>query len=141
MIKSYIDAWKKCLQWRGRTRRRDYWFYILADAIIAFLLIVLLGMPEWLEWGYENETGFYIFFFFLIYGYSLLSLLPTLAITVRRLHDVNKPGWYFLIGAVPFIGNLWFLLLMCTKGTYGDNDFGSDPIEEVYYNPNNDPDF
>ncbi len=138
MIKAYINAWKQCLEWHGRTRRRDYWLYILVDSIIASVLIVLLNLPDWYKWDYESETGFYILLFIVIWGYVLLSLLPTIAITVRRLHDVNKPAWYFLIGLVPIIGNLWFFVIMSTKGTYGDNDFGPDPKGAVYYVP--DPD-
>jgi len=72
------------------------------------------------------------------YIYSLFSLamiIPGLAVMVRRLHDVNKSGWFFFIVFIPLVGVIWLLVLMCTEGTLGDNEYGSDPkaFEAVAY--------
>jgi uncharacterized membrane protein YhaH (DUF805 family) len=57
--------------------------------------------------------------------FGLAILLPSLAVTVRRLHDQDKSGWWIFITFVPFIGGIWFLVLMCLAGTPGPNRFGA----------------
>lgn len=59
--------------------------------------------------------------------YSLAIFIPNLAVIVRRLHDQDKSGWWFLIGLVPIIGGIWLLILYLTDGTPGPNRFGPDP--------------
>ena len=59
--------------------------------------------------------------------YSLAVLVPSLAAGVRRLHDVGKSGWFTLIIFVPLVGAIWLLVLYCTEGTDGTNEYGPDP--------------
>lgn len=59
--------------------------------------------------------------------YSLAVLVPSLAVSVRRLHDVGKSGWYHLILLIPIAGWIWFFVLMVTEGDSGDNSYGPDP--------------
>ena len=59
--------------------------------------------------------------------YSLFVLLPGLAVSVRRLHDVGKSGWFLLIALIPLLGAIWLLILMCTDGQPGDNKYGPNP--------------
>jgi uncharacterized membrane protein YhaH (DUF805 family) len=59
--------------------------------------------------------------------YSLAIFIPNLAVIVRRLHDQDKSGWWFLIGFVPIIGGIWLLILYLTDGTPGPNQYGPDP--------------
>lgn len=66
-------------------------------------------------------------FFYL--GYFLAILIPGLAVIVRRLHDIGKSGWWFLINLVPIIGFIWFLALMVTEGDLRDNKYGPNPKE------------
>ncbi len=58
---------------------------------------------------------------------SLIFIIPGLAVAVRRLHDVEKSGWFLLIGFIPVIGAIWLLVLFCTEGTRGENKYGPDP--------------
>jgi uncharacterized membrane protein YhaH (DUF805 family) len=55
------------------------------------------------------------------------TLLPHLAVSVRRLHDVNRTGWWYLLGFVPLLGAIVLLVWFCTDGTRGPNRFGADP--------------
>lgn len=64
--------------------------------------------------------------------YSLAFLLPTIAVVVRRLHDIGKSGWWYLISFIPLVGVIWFLVLMCMDGTHGENKYGLDPKEGSY---------
>ncbi|QJQ52402.1 hypothetical protein ADP71_40730 [Vitreoscilla sp. C1] len=59
--------------------------------------------------------------------FCVAVFLPQLAVSVRRLHDINKSGWWILIGLIPLVGGIWFIILMCTDGTPDDNQFGSNP--------------
>ncbi len=68
--------------------------------------------------------------------FVLVIILPSLAVTVRRLHDVNKSGWMVLISFIPIIGAIWLFVLTTSDGTIGDNDYGPDPKGRMMGNPN-----
>jgi uncharacterized membrane protein YhaH (DUF805 family) len=59
--------------------------------------------------------------------YSLAVLVPGIAVAVRRLHDIDKSGWWLLISLIPLIGAIWLIVLLATEGTRGSNPFGADP--------------
>jgi uncharacterized membrane protein YhaH (DUF805 family) len=65
---------------------------------------------------------------FLSLIWSLAVLLPGIAVAVRRMHDLDKSGWWVLIGLIPIIGWIIFIIWACTKGTDGSNRFGPDPL-------------
>lgn len=59
--------------------------------------------------------------------YSLFIFLPSLGVSIRRLHDINKSGWWFLLIFIPLIGAIVLIVFDCTEGTRGNNDYGPDP--------------
>ncbi len=61
--------------------------------------------------------------------FSIATIVPSLAVQVRRLHDIDKSGWWILISFIPIIGAIWLIVWFCLKGTEGDNRFGSDPLQ------------
>lgn len=103
----------------GRARRSEYWFFVLFNMIFAICAMVLdnlLGLNfDPIPYGW-----FYI-------SYVLAVFIPGLAVAVRRLHDVNKSGWFFFIVLVPIIGSIWLLVLFFSDGTTGKNNYGEDP--------------
>lgn len=103
----------------GRARRSEYWYFTLFNIIFVILAMTLdsvLGL-NFAPLPYGP-----------IYGlYTLAMLIPGIAVAVRRLHDVNKSGWFFLIALVPLIGGIWLLILFCSEGTKGANNYGTDP--------------
>jgi uncharacterized membrane protein YhaH (DUF805 family) len=110
----------------GRARRSEYWYFLLMNMIIAIVAIIIDSVSGLniapLPYGYV-----YI-------GYALLTLLPGLAVAVRRLHDVGKSGWFILISFIPFIGAIWLLVLFCSEGESNTNAYGPDPkndFEEI----------
>ncbi|HWQ71876.1 MAG TPA: DUF805 domain-containing protein [Desulfitobacteriaceae bacterium] len=107
---------RKYVVFEGRARRKEYWMFVLFNLIFmtaAYLLDSILSG----NMGYG-----------LIYTiYSLAVLLPGLAVSVRRLHDIGKSGWFILISLIPIIGCIWLLILMCQDGNAGDNKYGPDP--------------
>ena len=58
-------------------------------------------------------------------------MIPGLAVAVRRLHDVGKSGWFFLIALIPIIGSIWLLVLMATDSIHGENKYGANPKEVI----------
>jgi uncharacterized membrane protein YhaH (DUF805 family) len=109
----YIDVLRKYAEFSGRSRRKEYWMFVLVNLIVSIVLTFtegLLGGP-----GAVSVL------------YSLAVFIPTLAVSVRRLHDTERSGWWLLIGLIPVIGALVLLVFMILEGHSGDNDYGSDP--------------
>ena len=94
------------VDFNGRSRRSEYWWAYLAVVIISAVLTVVLGE--------------------LAYIWSLATLVPQIAITIRRLHDIGKSGWYYLIGLIPLVGGIILLVWMCQDSTE-DNQWGPNP--------------
>ncbi len=120
-MKWYITVLKKYAVFSGRARRKEYWMFVLFNLIFSIIAIVLdnvLGTAS-------EQLGYGI----LYVVYSLAVLLPNLAVTVRRLHDVGKSGWWIFISLVPIIGGIWLLVLLATDSQPGENKYGSNPKE------------
>ena len=64
--------------------------------------------------------------------YTLVTLIPWLALNVRRLHDIGKSGGYIFINLIPVIGRIWYIVLVATEGEYGSNNYGPDPKGENF---------
>jgi uncharacterized membrane protein YhaH (DUF805 family) len=101
----------------GRARRSEYWSFTLFHSL-AVLLAMFVSYLVMLT----NPALAIILYSFVIFG----TLLPHLAVSVRRLHDINRSGWWYLFGLVPLLGTIALLVLLCTDGTRGPNRFGAD---------------
>lgn len=123
-MKWYTHVLKNYVNFNGRARRKEYWMFFLFNlifAVCAAILDNLLGLSSKDMGGYGP-----------IYGlYALATLLPGLAVAVRRLHDIGKSGWFLLIGLIPLIGGIWLLVLMCTDSQPGSNEYGANPKENT----------
>ena len=97
-MKYYIEVLKKYAKFEGRARRKEYWMFILFDFIFAIAAAVL---DEIL--GSEPVIS-------IVYG--LVLILPTLAVTVRRLHDTNRSGWWILLFVIPLITMFFFCVFI-----------------------------
>ena len=112
----------------GRARRKEYWMFTLVYVIILIGCTVLdnvLGTVFMMDAGPLGEIS-------MGYGWAyiicwLIHFIPGLALAVRRLHDVGKSGWFYLIFLIPFIGGVWLLVLFCLEGKKEDNKYGSNP--------------
>ena len=110
MVKKYAD-------FSGRASRSEFWFCQLFFLIIGFIV----GIIDAMVLGYVYEAGP-----FELISYVII-IIPAIAVTARRLHDVNLSGWWQLI-ALTIVGIPIYLYWLIIKGTDGNNDFGSDPI-------------
>lgn len=105
-----VTCFKKYVDFSGRARRSEYWYFALFTGIVEFVLgLICRDIP------------------IIISLFSLATMLPTLAVTWRRLHDVNKCGAWVFISLVPIVG--WILLLVwsCKDSNPGENRFGPCP--------------
>jgi uncharacterized membrane protein YhaH (DUF805 family) len=96
----------------GRARRSEFWYFTLVNFIVAVILSIIASI-----------AGFVIY---LYYIYALAVLVPSIAVGIRRLHDLGKSGWFYLLAFVPLV-NIYILVLFCTEGDRGSNEFGPDP--------------
>lgn len=115
-----ISMFQKYATFEGRARRAEYWYFYLFMIIASTALMVLSGM--------ERDSLLALSIIFIA---SLAFILPSLAVTVRRLHDTDRSGWALLIGCIPVVGGILMLVWSCSRGTPGVNRFGSDPLNEV----------
>jgi len=104
----------------GRVRRAEFWNFIICNIVITLLLSLLIFILD--------DTGIKMYI-----AYALVTFLPLVAATVRRLHDTNKSGLYILVGFIPVVGGIWLLILLAADGNYGPNNYGPDPKVEDYY--------
>ncbi len=114
----FLVVVKNYTGFEGRAQRQEYWmfylFYVIFYAVAAVIdnfLAAILGFP------------------ILTIVFALGLLLPSLAVTIRRLHDIGKSGWWIFISLVPVIGTIWLLVLLCTDSIAGENEFGPNPKE------------
>lgn len=121
---NFIDAVKSSLQkyatFSGRASRSEYWFFCLfclVASITSDILDSALFGPK--------ETG--VFGLLLVLGF----LVPSIAVSARRLHDIDKSGWWQLINLIPIVGWIICIVWAATPGTSGDNRFGPDPLTEL----------
>jgi uncharacterized membrane protein YhaH (DUF805 family) len=114
----YIEVLKKYATFSGRARRKEYWMFVLFNIIFSIVATVIDNLL-----GTTQESGYGI----LSSIYSLAVLLPGLAVSVRRLHDIGKSGWWLFIALIPLIGAIWLLVLTVTDSQPGDNEYGPNP--------------
>lgn len=130
-----FDWWKKVVfdnfsNFNGRARRKEYWSFQLVNLLLLIVPYVFLMVSLFTAQADGNQPDFGIFGWIsiaLIVLFALFLLVPSLAVTVRRLHDTNRSGWYFLIGLIPYIGGLITLYFYFSSGTVGRNNYGNDP--------------
>jgi uncharacterized membrane protein YhaH (DUF805 family) len=116
----YIQVLKKYAVFSGRARRKEYWMFFLFNIIFAAIASILDGII-----GTRGESGIGVIHAI----YSLFVLIPGLAVTVRRLHDTDRSGWWIFIVLIPVICAIWLLVLMIIDGTPGGNKYGPNPKE------------
>lgn len=103
----------------GRSSRSEFWWFTLFTTLVAIVSGILdstiFGMDL------EDPTPFGMIT-------SVILFMPAISVTVRRLHDVDRSGWWFWFFLVPIIGWITILVWECTRGTYGENKYGPDPL-------------
>ncbi|MFA5048097.1 MAG: DUF805 domain-containing protein [Patescibacteria group bacterium] len=118
-MKYYLAVLKKYATFSGRAQRAEYWYFTLFNIIfliIAAILDNLLGLTI-------KGVGYGVIYII----YTLAVLIPSIALTVRRLHDTSRSGWMILICLIPIVGGIWLFVLTVLDSTPGDNKYGPNP--------------
>lgn len=117
---------RRYAEFSGRSRRKEFWMWVLFTAIINSTLIALgfMGAESRL---FSSEEELMLYFACTVGLFSLLIFIPNLALVVRRLHDTERSGWAILFGLIPIVGGLILLFFYISEGTNGPNRFGPDP--------------
>jgi uncharacterized membrane protein YhaH (DUF805 family) len=115
IIEAIISVYANYATWRGRATRSEFWLFNLFFVLALFFLLVFLGRDG----------------LFLTLAFYMLSIIPMISVTVRRLHDTNLSGWWYWICFVPF-GALFLFFLLVLLGESNTNDYGEDPRRTWY---------
>lgn len=113
----YLNVLSKYAEFDGRARRQEYWMFGLINFMISFAI----GFIE----GLFDASGV------LSMLYLLAMFIPCLAVSVRRLHDIGKSGWYCLVLLIPVAGAIWFFIMLCTDSEAKTNQYGPNPKSVV----------
>ena len=121
-----IDWYKKVVfenfaNFSGRARRSEFWYFVLVNCIISTVFTIS-------SLSIFDTNASLASMISLISGlYSLAIFIPNLAVTVRRLHDVGKSGWYYFIVLIPLLGVILLLYWFCQEGELNENKWGHNP--------------
>ena len=126
---NFVEATKTCFikyaDFSGRASRSEYWYFSLFMLLLSICSMIIdsiiAGVPFW---EYDDWTGPASLIV------TILTILPALGVSVRRLHDIDKSGWWILI-AFTFIGFILLIHWAIKESNIGDNQFGSDPLEKI----------
>lgn len=113
----YLQVLKSYKVFSGRSCRKECLMFILINTIVCVILNIIQSLI-----GME--------FPILTMIYTLAVFLPAIAVAVRRLHDIERSGYWVLMGLIPVIGTIGLLVFLCQKGTSGSNRYGNDPTQK-----------
>ena len=127
MLDIIIRPWLHAFTFQGRATRTEYWLFALQLVIvIAWEFILLMGV------GSSGSAGIGTVGAIIIILSFVFAFIANLTATVRRLHDQDKSGWFYLVQFIPMVGGLIFFVLTLWPGTPGENSYGYDPREGDY---------
>jgi uncharacterized membrane protein YhaH (DUF805 family) len=117
-MKNYFDVFRKYAVFAGRARRSEFWMFSLINSIIFSVL-----------WFFAlTQNGIVGGFFFVLYlAFFFGTFIPGIAVLIRRLHDTDHSGWWFLIWAIPLIGSIIVIVWLASDSTPSTNKFGPNP--------------
>jgi uncharacterized membrane protein YhaH (DUF805 family) len=122
--------WTHIFDYKGRSTRREYWLFILTFYLLLFAAAIVLGLIAaalGIKVEREGEGAFSAVVGVFLGLYTLAALLALLSLSVRRLHDHDKTGWFLLLSWFPLFGWIFFLIMMLTPGNDYENSYGPDP--------------
>jgi len=115
----FTTALKKYAVFSGRSRRSEYWYFIL----FYFIIYIALAFVDRVTGTFDPKSGIGL----LTAIFALALLIPSLSVSVRRLHDTDRSGWWLLIGFIPLIGAIVLIVFLAQDSGAGTNRFGPNP--------------
>jgi uncharacterized membrane protein YhaH (DUF805 family) len=127
---------RRYAEFSGRSRRKEYWMFWLLNMLIGLFVGLVFLVGYYADMSQTEMDTWLMPVVYLAGLWSLATLIPGLAVTIRRLHDTDRSGWAILFGLIPIIGGFMLLYFYVQDGTEGPNRFGADPKggapEEVF---------
>ena len=120
-------VFSKYATFEGRARRSEYWYFMLFVCCVNVVIRILAMIV-----GDSNVLATVLAGISTVF--SLGVLVPQIAVAVRRLHDIGRSGWFYLIGLIPLIGWIFMIVWFCTDSQPGDNQYGPNPKSGNYTN-------
>ena len=131
-----LMPYRRYFDFAGRSRRKEYWMFVL-----LFVIVYAVGLGLMVSGGFafdegtQAEPGIGFILGAAIMGIFVLgSIIPAIAVQVRRFHDQDRSGWFVLLNFIPYLGGLIVLVFMFLEGTRGPNRFGPDPKDPASVN-------
>lgn len=122
-MKWFIKCLRQYADFNGRARRREYWYFILFFAIFLYIVAgIAFGVAIISDSPSANFYALCVCWLF-----CMAFVVPSWAVTVRRLHDTGKSGWLCLINFIPIVGFVWMLIVGCTDSRPSTNKWGKNP--------------
>ncbi|MCL2040229.1 MAG: DUF805 domain-containing protein [Bacteroidetes bacterium] len=117
----FLFYFTKCLKnyanFTGRARRKEFWMFVAVNVAISFILGFIGGIISDILGNIVSGI------------YAVALVVPSIAVAVRRLHDIGKSGWFYFLLLVPIIGAIILIVWACKPGDEGENEYGQDPKE------------
>lgn len=126
-VKSFYNRYT---DFSSRSSRSEYWWVQLFFFILMFVVFLVLGLLGAVTSGADGGLSPLAWGVIVIFG--LTHIIPSIALSVRRFHDQDKSGWFYLLSLIPYIGGLIVFVFMLLKGTDGPNRFGEDPLSSMH---------
>jgi uncharacterized membrane protein YhaH (DUF805 family) len=122
--------WRQAFNFRGRATRREYWMFLPllygAWVLAIFAVALVVGFSG------ADDGAFDAIVLTFTFATMALATVLLLSASIRRLHDHGKSGWLFLLTLIPLVGWIFYLIMMLTPGTVGENEYGSDPRQRGF---------
>jgi uncharacterized membrane protein YhaH (DUF805 family) len=134
------SVFRKYAEFDGRARRSEYWYFVLFNVLIYVVLIVasrlilLAGVSGGSVRSVNAAVGSFGLIYVLYGVYGLATIVPSLALCCRRLHDIGRPGPYMLFVLIPVVGWIFVLIWVLQEGDHGPNQYGPDPKQRATLN-------
>lgn len=132
LITAYKSMFKKYAQFNGRSRRSEYWLASVMNWIIFMVFYLVIYVPmivDMQNYGKLSVTTSVLMFVFalLMFAYCIAVFVPSLAMSVRRLHDTGQSGWFLLLNLIPCVGGIIIFVFSLLDSQPGTNQYGHNP--------------
>lgn len=124
MGEAVASVFKNYANFKGRARRSEYWWFLVFNSLVVIFLNLIVQPIA----ASNPESMFMLGLVLLLYlAYLVGMIIPCWAVTVRRLHDIGKSGWWWLISLIPIVGSLVLLVWSCQDSDVCENKYGPSP--------------
>ncbi len=132
LITAYKSMFKKYAQFSGRSRRSEYWLASIVNCIIVMVMYMVIYIPIIVDAVNNRTPSTLTIILFLTVGllwliYTCVTLVPSLALSTRRLHDTGRSGWFLLLNLIPYVGSIIIFVFTVLDSQPGENKYGTNP--------------